>query len=526
MPINPEDNLPPQESPRIRDTKNILILAVICLIIGLYLMFSAVMVSKDAVTFIDYAKAMRDNPLETIRSQDQHPGYPWLISRAHRLAQIINFNDPLYSWIFTAQAVSLLFRILAIIPLYYLAKLILEERYVFWAMLILFLAPDPAKYGSDALSDWPNLFFLSSALTLLLFAIRNKRVWPYPLIGLLTGMGYLIRPECAQVVLYAGAWLGLTLIWKKYAMTWAKTVLAGLVAVLFFLIPAAPYMMAKGAVFPKKNVLPFAETSLNIPHLPVSHSHDDTSIENSPAGCLRYTAGINFKKIGDTSWKIAENISQTLLWFFAFPLAFALLRHFIFVRRLDPERIFLLMVILLNITIMAWLYTRYGYLDRRHTLVLSVLGCLLVPIGLDLWARSLERIFTPHAHLIKSENVGQFWFFLLLMIGFIFYLPNLYRPIHFDKLALKNASEWLMLNSSPEDKIALCGGVDGRVTFYARRNGIDCDSRNIPADADIVVTTMPESRLPEYAATLQESWPFKYGRHVLIYRPASQAPLQ
>jgi 4-amino-4-deoxy-L-arabinose transferase-like glycosyltransferase len=142
--------------------------------------------------------------------------------------------------------------------MYFIGKHLLGAALSFWAILILIVLPEPAKYGSDALSDWPHLFFLSAGLLLLLKGAMNERWWLFGFAGFTAGTGYLIRPECAQLVAVGGLWLGLQLLWPKRAMSKGKVLFAFALLLVGFLAIAGPYMKLKGAVFPKKDIGRFA----------------------------------------------------------------------------------------------------------------------------------------------------------------------------------------------------------------------------------------------------------------------------
>ena len=158
------------------------------------------------------------------------------------------------SWIYCAQSVTLIFRLLAIVVLYFIAKQLFGAGMSFWAVLILILLPKPAEYGSDALSDWPHLIFLLTGLLFLLRGAENKRWWLFGFAGLAAGTGYLIRPECAQLVVLGSLWFGLQLLLPGHTTGKVKVLPALALLLAGFLAIAGPYINLKGAVFPKKNV--------------------------------------------------------------------------------------------------------------------------------------------------------------------------------------------------------------------------------------------------------------------------------
>jgi len=190
----------PKQSVKYKDFISISILLTAALCIGVYLIITTILIAKDGVTFIEYAQKLEAAPVKTMSNEFQHPGYPYLILMAHKITGFLHKNTSVFGWIYCAQSIALLFRLIAIIILYFIGKKLLDSRLSFWAILIFILLPHPAKYGSDALSDWPHLCFLAAGLLLMLSGASNKRFWLFGFAGLVSGTGYLIRPECVQLV--------------------------------------------------------------------------------------------------------------------------------------------------------------------------------------------------------------------------------------------------------------------------------------------------------------------------------------
>ena len=129
-----------------------------------------------------------------------------------------------------------------------------ETRLSFWAVLILIMLPKPAEYGSDALSDWPNMFFIAMGMLLLFYGAKYGKWWLFAFTGLAGGLAYLVRPEGAQIIIYGIWWLLLQLFWKKRTISISGATI-GLVSMIFlFLLIVTPYMKLKGAILPKKSL--------------------------------------------------------------------------------------------------------------------------------------------------------------------------------------------------------------------------------------------------------------------------------
>ncbi len=181
-----------------QDLINIAILIAIALVIGVYLIATTVLISKDGVSYIERAQKFSSNPIGIIKAHP--PGYPFLILVAHKCAALFADDSSVFTWIYSAQSVTLLCRLLAIIPLYFMGKLLVGGKNSFWAILILIFLPFPTKVGCDTVREWPYLLFLATGFFFLLWNVGRGKLWPFSLVGLSSGLGYWIRPECAQLV--------------------------------------------------------------------------------------------------------------------------------------------------------------------------------------------------------------------------------------------------------------------------------------------------------------------------------------
>ncbi|MFB0556019.1 MAG: hypothetical protein ACETWQ_22165 [Phycisphaerae bacterium] len=137
------------------DVINLLILILIASVLGVYLIATTVLIAKDGVYYIERAQKLSSDPVGIIKSHP--PGYPFLIFAAHKFVTLFTDNSSVFTWIYTAQSVTLLCRLIALIPLYFIGKFFVGSKITFWATLILIILPYPAEFGSDALRDWPHL---------------------------------------------------------------------------------------------------------------------------------------------------------------------------------------------------------------------------------------------------------------------------------------------------------------------------------------------------------------------------------
>jgi hypothetical protein len=456
-----------KQSSRSRAIIHISILLAVALCVGVYLVSTTVLIAKDGITFIEYARNLETSPIEAMKSEYQHPGYPFLIVVAHKIAKIGHSGSSLRSWIYSAQAVALIFRLLTVVLLYFVGKKIVGERFSFWAILILILLPDAAEYGSDALSDWPYIFFLSAGFLLLIQGAASGKWWLFGFSGLAAGMGYLIRPECAQVVVFGTLWLGLQVFYSGRIISKRKAVFAFALLLVGFLIIAGPYMKLKGAVFPKKQLVQF-----------VPNTQSSEVYKQGIQICSNsvYAAGFVPSDIAGALGKLVQRVSETLMWFFVPALLIGVYKYF---RKRDwhePERFFTIALIALNVSVMILLYCKFGYMSRRHTLPLVVFTIFYVPVGLEALASWLgEKL---------SKATANFWFMVLLVIGIAICSPKLLRPIRAEKQSYRDAARWLAKNTDEKDIIAVS---DSRIGFYSGRRGVEYNGRAVPKEAQYVV---------------------------------------
>jgi len=482
-----------------QDLIYISILLTIALAIGIYLIATTVVIAKDGVTFIEYAKNLDIIPATTVMNEDQHPGYPAMILAVHKITGFLNENNSIFSWIYSAQSAALIFRLLAIVVLYFTGKHLVGPGFAFWAILVLIFLPKPARYGSDALSDWPHLFFLAVAMLLLIQAAIHNRWWLFGFAGISAGLGYLVRPECAQVVVYGCLWLALQLFFARRNLAKAKILFALALLVAGFLLAAGPYMKLKGAVFPKKKVGQFAAST------EMHRSDKSPSLTTSD---ITYKAGGIPSEITTAIGKLFVNIGEISMWFFVPAWLIGLFISLRRISRYKPEQFLIIFLIALNVSLMLWLYCKTGYMNERHTLPLAVFTFFYIPAGVHAsvsWFQ--QRLLKQNQQAdVKKEN-AHFGFIVLVSIGIAICIPKLLRPLHHDKMIVRKAAQWLLENTLDSDLIAT---PDIRITFYSERqskyyehrapvrnvqyivrlseNRSLLDTKNLPKAADILYT--------------------------------------
>ncbi len=471
-----------------QDFIHIAILVTIALVIGAYLIATTVLISKDGTLYIECAKQIVNNPVEAVRSMPVCPGYPFLIYLMHKMTGLFNNTESIQGWIISAQAVSLLSKVIASVMLYFVGSYFAGRKAAFWGVLILSILPDSAEYGSDALTEWPHIMFLATGFLLLLLGAQYRKGWMFGLAGIAAGLGYLVRSEGCQLVLYGGVWLLFNLIRPEGKMKRTKAVRALILLAAGFAVVAAPYMKLKGCVFPKQNLF----------QLPAMLSVNDNT--DSVGGTNMCVAGIyTSKTMGDKT--LTKNICETLMYYFVPGLLIGCWYYFRKQSKTLEQAFFAAAFIILNIVMLSWQVSCRHFLSRRHTLVLVAFTIFYIPVGLHIIASWLSRR-TSKSDLTIEENIRR-WFFILLIVGMAICLPKLFRLTGTQKYSYRDASMWLAKNTAPTDLIAV---QDKRITFYAQREGLEY-SEKIPEQADYIVKIIKSAdEKPEIGKNTEEKY--------------------
>lgn len=483
--------------------RHVLLLLAVAGAIGAYQIPMTTLIAGDGATFIRYAQDLSGDPAGTIRSQDMHPGFPAILLAAHWLTAWGQPRSSWMRWVYTAQVTTLLLRLGALVVLYFAGRLIVGGRRAVLAVLILALLRKPAEYGSDVLSDWPHMLMLSGALLLLLYATRRSRWWLFALVGLVAGVGYLIRPECVQVVACGGIWLTMRLVRPRGEMTRATAAGSMAVLIIGFALAATPYMVLKGSLFPKKSpqgLLSDSRTPAQPPDAPVR-------VECSLAG-----------NVGGGLARLANEFGNVMMWGFVPALLVGNLAYFRSGNRHGHDKELLGILIVLNVVILVWLFCNSGYISKRHVLPLVAYTIFQVPAGVRICGRRIAQFCAwlgPRAGLLGKTS-RRFWRRTYLAGGIMALLPGLMAPIRAGKRSYVEAAGWIRANSAAQDVIVT---LEPRIATYAERPFLVGFREPYFARARYVVQVVNRGGklLPYSQLSPVKSWPIRKGGKVVVY---------
>jgi len=436
------------------DAANITVLTVLVLGIGIYLAATTVLIAEDGTYYIEYARRIPAGCAKTIKQMRSPPGYPLLIYLAHGPASAFFEAESVRAWILAGQTVSLIGKLMATVALYYLGRSLVGPRAAFWGVLILSILPDSAEYGSDVLSDWPHLAFLAAGLLLLSHGAMSGRAVLFGCAGVVAGLGYLIRPECCQLVLYGTAWLVWGLARRRGQPAATKTLCALVLLLAGFAVTAAPYMLFKGHVFPEQEIgsLPDLSGAGNGPASQAQASDVDI-------------AGRQLAGLASIALPLAK-LCETLMYYFVPALVIGLGR-FLWKRERSAYQAFLVPAfIAVNLVMLAWQSSARGFLSHRHSLPLVAFTALWIPAGMDSISRLVARIGARWLG-VGVPAARRLCFAALFAVGTVVCLPKLLLPIRRDKESYKAVAWWLRANTGEEDLVAV---PDTRIGLYAERD--------------------------------------------------------
>jgi hypothetical protein len=555
-----------------QDLIHLAILLLIALGIGVYLIITTVVITQDGVWYIREAMKFSSDPRDVIK--DLPFGYTFLIFATHKLVSSLARSSSLFTWIYSAQSITLLCRLLALIPIYFIGKLLVGGKRSFWAIFVLIILPYPAQFASEVLREWPYILFLAVGFLFLLWGAKQNIWWLFGSAGFAAGLGHIIRPECAQLIIYGALWIFIRLFSAKPGMSRARLLCALSALIIGFAIPAVPYMTARGKFLPDKlkalispagpeesreireyeidgninirkpaDLLCHAEPKAK--HLggeliirkerffaPLRFAQNDKlsylSLQNELPNNLTYKLDSSNKiymasgvpgRIVKAIGELAGGISENLMYFFMPALLLGI--YFYFRKQSTDAEIDMFFVpafAALNVVMLIALYYSYGYISRRHCLPLVVFTIFYVPIGLEVSAGWLANRFSRSRP--ASGKDCRLWFFILLITGTIICLPKLLRPTGSDKPGFRAAAAWLRANTAQDDLIA---SQDSRITFYAERKALIYETTPSRKTEYIVSIVKDENQAPDFAGDAQKQYSVwenerKKSKKIVIYK--------
>jgi 4-amino-4-deoxy-L-arabinose transferase-like glycosyltransferase len=254
----PPDDQPPPGLPLERAWPLLALALLLALAAQVTIFLRSPVIENDGVTFIQMARDLARSPAETIRGQNQHPGYPAMILAGHGLVRALGRGEGVDGWVLAARLATGLCGLLAVGAGWLFARRLFDRRAACVSGLLLAGLPLFRRNAADAMSDSPHLLFLLLAAWAAVAGLRSWRARWFLLAGVAGGLAYWVRPEGLLVPAVTATCVLLAFVRRpRPKAPTAAVCLAALVASSVAL--SAPYALLKGQITTKKHVEQLAE---------------------------------------------------------------------------------------------------------------------------------------------------------------------------------------------------------------------------------------------------------------------------
>jgi len=207
-------------------------------------------VSADGIIFINIAKRLAAAPLETMRAQDQHPGYAALLLGTTRVLEAVGYDGDPQAWMVAGLIVSFVCGLASVAVVWLLARDLFDTTIANMAAIIFAVLPVPRALAVDAQSDVTHGFFYLLSAWLATTGLLNGSYRRLAGAGLAGGLAFWIRPEGLEVVLVALpflVWQGFRLHWPWRRRALSLVAIGGTACMV-----AVPYMALAGKITSKQ----------------------------------------------------------------------------------------------------------------------------------------------------------------------------------------------------------------------------------------------------------------------------------
>ena len=348
----------------------VMVLIILCLGIGIYKIAMTACVANDSVTFMQFAEDLKTTPAQSIRSYDQHPGYSVLILVSEWLCKAMGFMGTLQERIYAVQAVTLISRTITLCFVFKIFCFYGRIKTALWGTILFVLVPAYADVGSNVLSDWPGLMWMTIALYCCLLGLRHQNLLYFLTAGAASGLGYWIRPEGAALVAVTGIYTLIYLFQEKRNKI-KMCICFGIMVIAAGLI-TSPYMIYKGSLFPKKDIGNFRVSCESI-----GTPSPDAAACFQKADIL---AALPLKP-AKAVWRFIERISN-VLYLLTVPLLGIMIYKMKRYRRLPDHEQLVCLFNGLWLLLLIWLYCNHGYISQRHILPMTAFNFAWIFKGL------------------------------------------------------------------------------------------------------------------------------------------------
>lgn len=493
--------------------------------------------AQDGLKFLSAARQFQTQPwTDVVRGSDQHPLYPALVAIAEPAFALFMGPGP-ETWRVAAQGVSALASLILLIPLYYLARALFDERVALIAVFIYILLPVPAEVGRDVLANAVGLCATTFSLWLGARAIRSGG-WPTALAsGLAGGLGFLARPEAILAPLAVGMAWGARAVWTREPRALFRS-LAPAALAIGALICVGSYAMVKGQIS-EKLALRRAATlgsskvvQRSVPQ-PLPGGLDGAKLDLSPK------EESDREALGGPAAVLVWVVRQwwdELCWGFAVMAVWGLSRQRFILglcKRPDQaekgaaERLVIGAFAAIHLTALVRHGSTLGYLSGRHVIPLVIASTPWAAAGTFVCLRGLGLKLSWSPRMKRAALVAGAGIVVGVLAAYQLRTSHESRRGHWE------AGRWLAQNAKPGDRVLdtrgwarfVADGLVGYDYWHVRQALSDRGLAFVVVGRDELEADSPRARtltaLLAHAATPVQDFPARVGKRdvgVRVYR--------
>ena len=442
------------------DRVRLLGLVLTALLLHAWLIRNSVMTARDSLGFAqlalnlahpsgDPAKPVARTLPDVLKEAKQPPAYPATIYATyyvlHRIDPPENRSEFSIDLLLrAAQIAAAGAMILAVFPMYWLGRMLLDKNRSFAAVLLFQFLPVAARDTSDGLSE--GLYFLgfATALALGVAGLRKESIGRFLLCGIASGLTYLVRPEGLAVTLgVAIVLVGLAVLkWRPRVNMLACT------AALFIGtgISAAPYMLLIGGLTNKPSGKQAIEGAPSEP----MRTRFGQNVLNGPIFAEQNTDPDRGSGLQKAS-AVGRTMTREYLQASHYGIGILGVLGCVLIRkrfRSQPEWIILLATVGVHLVALARVAYSQGYASERHLLTAAFVATYFTMAG-------FEPLF---AWFARRPIIGGFyrrpaatWVWVAILVAVC--IPSLSKPMHQNRIGFKQAGEFLADVIQPEDRL-------------------------------------------------------------------------
>jgi hypothetical protein len=421
---------------------------IVCAIPRIWLINHTEVISRDGTVYIRMSQQWAHNPQGVIQDYNYHVAYSAMISVVHQALSASGMSDDPANWDLIGQWISMIASLAALAGIWLFAGLAFNWRVAWISVLVIGLGRKYTAISSDVLTDSLSMAFQIWTAALAVVAVRlllrkNKRaIGIAVLVGVCSGVGYLVRPEgLLPGVLAICMYIGVQL-YKR--VSWRLTLCASVATLVATIACASPYIYAIGGLTKKKALSDIVSGPLQQGVLAMAYFTKASGIHTLASQFTEAIHPIGAVLVGIflatwVGWKITRiNLPPQV--------------------RITPKPapvFFMLSVTTILGGVLVSMHSRVGYISHRH---LIFIAALLVPLAgaggviLIEWMKiarrrsglpeSLDKLFLPLG--VSAVAVGL--------------LCHTLHPLHDQKLYFRQAGNHAGQIATQDDRILTCSG--------------------------------------------------------------------